>query len=161
MKPIHEEAIVTAISIKNRNLGYLRSVTSRVANSQTRQIFEALAENESVHLELFCTLFQGDEQELATILETNSIDADPYYCSLLDSLDGRSADFDALRIALREEQACIDLFTIYKDIIRVPHIRDAFAKTLDETSRHSDMIQDEYRRLHEVSRQKGSGCVCS
>jgi rubrerythrin len=150
MESIYLGAIVSAIAMKNRNLGLYRAVTAKVTDSTTRQVFDTLTKEESGHLEDFCKLYQGDENELDDILNRNDIFSDPYYCSILTSIKGDSAEFEALRIALRHEQSCIEWFTIFADIIREPHICAVFARVLEESNKRADLISEEYSRLMNI-----------
>jgi rubrerythrin len=145
-------AIASSIAIKNRNLGFYRAVAAKVSDSSTRKVFDTLTEEENRHLESLCDLYQGEENELVDILNRNDIFSDPYYCSLLNSIGGVNAESDALRIALRQEQSCIEWFTVFADIIRAPHIRDVFARVLKETNQRGDMIEKERARLTDLNR---------
>lgn len=160
MESIHRKAIEAAIAIENRNLDYCRAVMSKVTKTTTRRVFELLAEGKAGHVGTFCRLFTGCAGELDTILTANSMYADPYYRLLLDSIDGDSPDLDALRIALREEQACIELYTVFVDIFREPHVRGVFARILDETRGHGNMIREEYDRIMNVAAGTAPGCLC-
>jgi rubrerythrin len=149
MGSLQETAFETAIAIETRSLSFYRAVTSRVKDNSTRRIFELLAQEEARHLDLFCTLYQGDESELVKILGKNYIDIfnDPYYCSLLNSVDAGASEKDALQIALKEEQACVDCYSAFVESLREPHIHAVFARILDETHKHCEMISEEYMRL--------------
>lgn len=147
MEPMHVAAIVTAINIENRSLGFYRAVTAKVNDLNTRRIFEVLANEEAEHLESFCNLYQGDQGELVSLINRNNIQADPYYRSLLDSIEDSMTEKDALRIALKEEQACMEYYSVFVDSIRVPHIRDVFVRILNETNKHGEVIGDEYMRI--------------
>lgn len=106
------EAIVTAINIENRSLGFYRAATAKVHDIKTRRVFELLAQAESDRLESFCKLYQGSKEELVTILNMNNMHENPYYCSLIDSINGDTAEKEALRIALNEENACIRCYSV-------------------------------------------------
>jgi rubrerythrin len=147
METMQEAAIVTAINIENRSLGFYRAVASKVNDSKTKRIFELLAKEEAEHLESFCTLYQGNDDELVDILNANNIYADPYYSSLLDSIDCNTSEKDALQIALGEEEACIEWYTVFANAIRAPHIREIFVKILNDSSKHGELIAEEYMRL--------------
>jgi rubrerythrin len=153
MDSMQLNAVVTAISLENRTLGFYRAVTPKVSNSDTRRVLEQLAHEGSEHLQSFCDLYQGDEAELVDILNNDNTDVDPYFCSLIDSVDGNSSDFDALRIALIVEKACIDWHTIFADLIRIPHVRAVFTRILNETVKHYELITEEYARLISMARR--------
>ncbi|OGU16280.1 MAG: hypothetical protein A2076_13590 [Geobacteraceae bacterium GWC2_53_11] len=147
MEPMHVAAIVTAINIENRSLGFYRAVTAKVNDTNTRRVFEVLANEEAEHLESFCNLYQGDQEELVKLLNKNNMQSDPYYCALLDSINESTTEKDALRIALKEEQACIEWYSVFVDSIRAPHIRDVFVRILNESNKHGEVIGDEYMRI--------------
>lgn len=147
MEDLHRKAIETAITIENRNLNFCRAVISKVNNNSTRQVFKQLAEDEAKHVGLLCHAYTGSENELVTLLNTYSMYTDPYYCSLLDSIDGDSAELEALRIARRERHACIELYTVFVDVFREPHVRDVFSRILSETHDHVKIIRGEHVRL--------------
>lgn len=147
MEPMHTAAIVTAINIENRSLGFYRAVSAKVNDTNTRRVFELLANEEAEHLESFCNLFQGDQEELVSLINRNNIQAAPYYSTLLDSIDVSATEKDALKIALREEQGCIEWYSVFVDSIRAPHIRDVFVRILNESNKHGEVIGDEYMRI--------------
>lgn len=147
MEPMHMAAIVTAINIENRSLGFYRAVTAKVSDTKTRRVFEVLANEEAEHLESFCNLYQGDQEDLVGLLNRNNVQADPYYRTLLDSIDDSTTEKDALRIALKEEQSCIEWYSVFVDSIRAPHIRDVFVRILNESNKHGELIGDEYMRV--------------
>lgn len=147
MESMQLAAIVTAINIENRSLGFYRAVSSKVNDANTRRIFELLANEEAEHLESFCSLYQGDHEELLRLINQNNTHSDPYYYALLDSIDDSTTEADALRIALKEEQACIEWYSVFVDSIRAPHIRDVFVRILNESNKHGEVIGDEYMRI--------------
>ncbi len=146
MEALREEAILTAITIENRSLCFYRAVSSKVNDSTTRRIFELLSKEESEHLDHLYTLYQGDRQKLESILNDRCVYQDPYYCSLIDSIDSNTLEKDALEIALKEEQACIRSYSSFVESIREPHTRDIFSRILNETRNHCEMIEGEYMR---------------
>lgn len=147
MDPIHLAAITTAITIENRSLSFYSALSLKVTDIRTKRIFELLAKEELTHLESFCDLYPGPEGELIELLFSSNMYADPYYCTLLESVDANADEKYALEISLIEEQACLKCYSTFVDTIRVPHVRDVFSEILNETSKHIEMIEEEYMRL--------------
>lgn len=147
MESMQKTALLTAIAIEIRSLSFYRAMLSKVDDINTRRIVELLAREESDHLESFCNLYPGNDDELSKILVENNVTCDPYYKSLLESIEGDSTEKDALRIALKEEQSCIEWYSVFVDTIREPGIRDVFARILNETNQHYELISEEYMRL--------------
>jgi rubrerythrin len=149
MDPIQESAFETAIATETHSLSFYRAVTSKIKNNNTRRVFELLAQEEAGHLDLFCSIYQGKEADLVELLGKNYVNTlfDPYYCSMLDSIDSEK---DALQIALKEKQECIDFYTASVETIRDPQLHDVFARILAETHKHCEMISEEYMRLMNI-----------
>lgn len=150
MDAVHETAFETAIAIETRCLSYYRSTAAKINDVKTRQLFDQLAKEESVHLATFCNLYTGSMDELVKIIGKN-IFTDTCDLSLSNRLDGHSIDINALRIALREEQTCIDCYGVLANNIWEPRIRDAFVQTLDESSKHYELLSEQYLLLQETT----------
>jgi len=147
MESMQSAAIVTAINIENRSLGFYHAVTAKVNDINTRRVFELLAKEASEHLESFCNLYQGNKDELVNILNENNMYANPYYCSLINSINDDTTETGALRVALEEEQACIEWYTGFVDTIRETHVHDVFVQILNKTRNHCEIIKVEYMRF--------------
>lgn len=149
METIQESAFEKAIAMETRSLSFYRAITLKVKDCKTRQVFELLAQEEAAHLHLFCGMFQGEEADLARLLGKNYVNTlfDPRYCSMVNSIDTDSSEKDALRIALEEEQACIDRYAALVETIRDPQVYDLFTRILDETRKQCEIISEEYTRL--------------
>jgi len=147
MESAEERAFVTAIGIKIRILIYYRTVSSVVNDVKTRRVFELLAQGEANLLNSLFNSHQDSEDELAHILVKNNTYADPYLCTLLNSVDGITTGEDALRIALKEENGCLETYNIFMATTLEPHIRAIFTLILNETKKHIAIILEECQRL--------------
>ena len=150
MDPVHETAFETAIAIETRCLSYYRSIAGKINDIKTRKLFDQLAKDESVHLATFCNLFQGNMDELVKIIGQN-IFSDVYYLALINRFDGCSIDINALRIALREEQICIDCYGVLANNMWESRTRDVFVRTLDESSKHYELLSAQYLLLQKTT----------
>ncbi|HBA73688.1 MAG: hypothetical protein A2X82_07230 [Geobacteraceae bacterium GWC2_55_20] len=147
MEFFQEKAILTAIAIEIRSLSFYRSMSSKVDDIHTRRFFELLAVEEADQLNLFCKQYSGNDGKLVDILVKNNMYSYPYYCSMLNSVGCHTSESDALQIALKEEQACIDCYTEFMEEIQEPTIRDIFESILKEARKHCELISEEYMRL--------------
>jgi rubrerythrin len=147
MQSIQLAAIVTAINIENRSLGFYHAVTLKIRGINTRQIFEQLAKDASEHLQLLCNLYDGNKEELVKVLNEKNLYSNPYYCALLKSIDGDTTEIDALSIACDEKQACIECYTVFLDAIREPVIHDMFLKMIEKHRIQYELINKEYARV--------------
>jgi rubrerythrin len=69
------------------------------------------------------------------------------YAALVKAIDAETPEKRALEIALKEEKACIDQYTVLaKDIID-PLVKGVFERVIKETQGHYDLIEDEYMHV--------------
>jgi rubrerythrin len=69
------------------------------------------------------------------------------YKALEKAIDEETHEQKALEIALKEEKACIEQYTVLvKDIVD-PLVRGVFERVVKETQGHYDMIEDEYMHV--------------
>lgn len=149
MESMQEAAIVTAISIVNRSLGFYHAVAAKVNDLKTRQIFKQIALEETELLRDFCSMYQGSGDHLVEVLRANTLYTNPYYCLLIDSIDQATSEVDALKIALEEKHACIDWYTVFLDTLRDPDVIDVFISVINKTRKQCEAIRDEYARIFE------------
>lgn len=147
MESLHEDAIKTAITIENQSIVFYREALSIVTDSNTKRVFELLRKEEEEHLKFLCNLFLGTKDELDALLNENNVHSDHYYSVLLGTIKGNASEKDALEVALKEEQACIRWYSKYVETIRLPHVWEVFARLLDDTRKHAEIISEEYMRL--------------
>ncbi|MDA8413606.1 MAG: ferritin family protein [Desulfobacteraceae bacterium] len=159
MESLLKTAIIEAIMIENRSLKFYRAMSTKVDDIRCKDVLERLARKEEEHLESFCNLYPGNEDDLYHALVKNNIYDDPYYRSLLNSIHGNSTEIDILRIALKEETACIECYSAYVETIREPAIRDIFVQNLEETRNHAEMIEEECERLIKPEGTRRTGAV--
>lgn len=147
MNAMQNAAIAAAINIENRSLGFYHAVIGIVHDSNTRRVFESLALQGKTHLEMFCNLYEGDREELVTILNENNLYANPFYSRLLQSIEASATETDALRIALEEKLVCIKWYTVFLETIREPHAHALFDRLITTTGEQCTTLRKEYRRI--------------
>jgi rubrerythrin len=147
MNQFLEEAFQKAITIEKRSLNFYHRMSARVKDEGARRMFEHLAKEETEHLIAFCKVYPGNPLCLLNILNRADDFDEPAYCSLMVAADGGINEKEALEISLREEQACIDSYSMFTGVINEPQLHEVFARALRDTHRHREMISDEYRRL--------------
>jgi rubrerythrin len=142
------KAFEAAIAMESRTLGFYRALSTRTKDCDTRQVFELLAKDEASHLDMFCSMYQGNEEDLIRLLTKNYINTmfDPKFCSMLNAMEDEGLEEEALKIALKEELACIEFYTLYMETVQDSRIQEAFARILDETHKHCEIISEECLR---------------
>jgi rubrerythrin len=63
------------------------------------------------------------------------------------AIDEETHEQKALEIALKEEKACIEHYMVLVQDIVDPLVRGIFTRVINETQKHYDMIEEEYRHI--------------
>ena len=142
------DAIREAILTEKNSFEFYRLASEAVTNEGTKQLFEFLAGEELEHLNAFLKLYEGDEfGELHRLVKAPDDPDHPINRALLQAVDQDLTEEHALNVSLREEQSCIDRYTVLIATIKEPASREVFAKALKETRKHYEVIKEEYMRL--------------
>jgi rubrerythrin len=143
-----EEALRVAMRTEKRSLDFYEQAAMLASTPRIRGIFCLLASEETKHLQEFRTLFTNlgyckvDEMpEQWPILDSRQ------YHNLLQSVRETNQESKSLEIALREEEACIELYTTFAKSLNEPTLKCLFESALKETHQHRDIIQEEYMRI--------------
>lgn len=143
-----QEALKLAIHAEKDSMDFYRRAASVTRNERARKVFELLANEEVGHLKSFFDHYKGKEfGDLTVFMESPPNKKNATYQALEKAIDEETHEQKALEIALKEEKACIEQYTLMvKDIID-PLVRGIFEKVVKETQGHYDMIEDEYMHV--------------
>jgi rubrerythrin len=142
------DAIREAILTEKNSFEFYRLASEAVANEGTKQVFEFLAGEELEHLNAFLKLYEGDEfGELHSLVKQPYDPNHPVNRALLEAVDQDMTEEHALNVSMREEQSCIDRYTVLIAAIKESAPREVFAKALKETRKHYEVIKEEYMRV--------------
>lgn len=143
-----EEALRLAIQAEKDSMDFYRRAAEATTNERARKVFTLLANEEVGHLKSFFDHYKGGEfGDLATFMASPPNLDNPTYVALQKAIDAETHEQKALEIALKEEKACIDQYTVLaKDIID-PLVRSIFERVVKETQNHYDMIESEYAHI--------------
>lgn len=148
MKKHLKFALHTAILIEKQSLDFYRYAAKIVSNAGTRRMFELLAAEEAEHLGDFHKIYQAQGfGDLQGLFNTPPDLGAPAYQSLVKSVATDTQEKEAMEIALREEKACLDLYSDLVISVNDPEARELFGQALRETQTHCNIIQEEYVRL--------------
>jgi len=143
-----QEALKMAIKTEKESMDFYRRAASVSADERSKKVFELLAKEEVGHLTAFFDHYKGgDLGDLQTFLGSPPDKQSATHQALEQAIVQEVHEQKALEIALKEEKACIDFYTILvKDIVD-PLVRRVFETVIRETQGHHDMIEDEYMRV--------------
>lgn len=143
-----QEALKMAIKTEKESMDFYRRAASVSTDERSKKVFELLSKEEAGHLTAFFDHYKGgDLGDLETFLASPPDKQSATHQALEQAIVQEVHEQKALEIALKEEKACIDFYTILvKDIVD-PLVRRVFETVIRETQGHHDMIEDEYMRV--------------
>jgi rubrerythrin len=149
-----QEALKLAIRAEKDSLDFYRKAASVTKNERAKKVFNLLADEEAEHLKSFFVLYKGDEfGELNSFMASPPDTSSATYLALKNAIDKETHEQKALEIALKEEQACIEHYSLFARDIVDPLVRNIFERVVKETRKHYELIESEYahvmRMVHE------------
>jgi rubrerythrin len=143
-----EEALKLAIRAEKDSMDFYRRAASVTKNERAKKVFELLANEEVGHLKSFFNHYKGgDFGDLKAYMESPPDLKNATYLALEKAIDAETHEQRALEIALKEEKACIDQYTVLAKDIVDPLVRAIFERVIKETQGHYDIIEDEYMHV--------------
>ena len=143
-----QEALKLAIQGEKDSMDFYRKAASATKNDRARKVFDLLANEEVGHLKSFFDHYKGKEfGDLDSFMRTPPDTNNPTYKALTKAIDEETHEQQALEIAMKEEKACIDHYTVLAKDIVDPLVRGIFERVIKETQGHYDLIEDEYMHV--------------
>jgi rubrerythrin len=144
-----QEALKLAIQAEKDSMDFYRRAASVTRNQRAKKVFDLLANEEVGHLKSFFDLYKGREfgSDLNTYMASPPDRKNATLQLLEKAIDEETHEQKALEIALKEEKACIEHYTVLVQDIIDPLVRGIFSRVINETQKHYDMIEEEYRHI--------------
>ncbi len=153
-----EEALREAIRIEKKSYDFYRHAAEVVDSETTCEVFRYLAGEEAEHMESFLDLYPGRECSDLLDLMRQPPDLDqPAYRELLNGVRREMNAEKALTLSLREEKACIALYSTLVEGFSDPDVRKVFERALDETHQHCSLIDEECDRVRRRFGRRDNG----
>jgi rubrerythrin len=143
-----QEALKLAIQTEKESMDFYKKAASLTKDERSKKVFTLLANEEIGHLKAFFNHYTGgDLGQLTDYLETPADKVSATHLALEQALADDVHEQKALEIALQEEKATIELYTVMANDITDPQVKRVFETVVKETQGHHDMIEDEYMRV--------------
>ena len=143
-----QEALKMAIQAEKDSMDFYRRAGSVTKNERAKKVFDLLANEEVGHLKSFFEHYRGGEfGDLKTFMESPPNKKNATYQALEKAINEEVHEQAALEIALKEEKACIEQYTLIARDIIDPLVRGVFQKVVKETENHYALIEDEYMHV--------------
>ena len=143
-----QEALKMAIQAEKDSMDFYRRAGFVTKNERAKKVFDLLANEEVGHLKSFFEHYKGGEfGDLKTFMESPPNKKSATILALEKAIDADTHEQAALEIALKEEKACIEQYTLIARDIIDPLVRGVFQKVVKETENHYALIEDEYMHV--------------
>ncbi|GAB7025183.1 ferritin-like domain-containing protein [Geotalea toluenoxydans] len=143
-----QEALKLAIQAEKDSMDFYRRAAAVTKNERARKVLELLANEEVGHLKSFFDHYKGGEfGDLRSYMESPPNKKNAIFLALEKAVDEDTHEQKALEIALKEEKACIEQYTLLAKDIVDPLVRKIFEQVVKETQNHYEMIEDEYMHI--------------
>ena len=143
-----QEALKMAIQAEKDSMDFYRRAGAVTKNESAKKVFDLLANEEVGHLKSFFEHYKGGEfGDLKTFMESPPNKKNATMMALEKAINADTHEKEALEIALKEEKACIEQYTLIAGDIIDPLVRGVFQKVVKETENHYALIEDEYMHV--------------
>ncbi len=143
-----QEALRLAIQAEKDSMDFYRRAAAVTGNTRAKKVFELLANEEVAHLKAFFDHYKGPEfGDLKSFISTPPNVENTVYAALEKAITSDTHEQKALEIALAEEKACIDQYSLFARDMVDPLVRNIFQGVVKETQQHYALIESEYAHI--------------
>ena len=148
-----KDAIKTAIQMEKDGYAFYKRASSQTTSEMGKDIFESLAKDEQLHLEVFQKLFKDKigKSEWDNLVNSSKKYADiNIFPKDLEKIEGANPDtneLDAIRIAMNSEKEAIDYYNGIKDKINDAEVRKIINEIIEQEKNHYSILQEEFEHL--------------
>lgn len=143
-----QEALKLAIQTEKDSMDFYRRAAAVTKNERAKKVLDLLANEEVGHLKAFFDHYKGAEfGDLNSFMDSPPNKKNATFMALEKAIDEETHEQKALEIALKEEKACIEQYTLLAKDIVDPLVRKIFEQVVKETQKHYAIIEDEYMHV--------------
>ncbi len=148
-----KEAIQMAIQMEKDGYSFYTKAAAQTSNEMGSKIFESIAADEQLHLEVFQKLFKekvGTTEWNQLVDSSRKYETIPLFPTDLKTVDGADPDtdeLDALHMAMDSEQQAIDHYTKLLQKTTDPEVQKIIQEIIDQEKKHYSLLNDEFNYL--------------
>jgi len=148
-----KESIQTAIQMEKDGFSFYQKAATQTSSDMGKSIFEGIAKDELLHLEVFQKLF---EDNVGKSEWDDLVDSSKKYQDLsifpkdLKAIEGANPDtneLDALRIAMDSEKEAIDYYTVIWENSDDDEVKKIIDVIIDQEKKHYFLLEQEFSHL--------------
>jgi rubrerythrin len=148
-----KDAIKTAIQMEKDGYSFYQKAAAQTSSDMGRGIFESIAEDELLHLEIFEKMFEDKvgKNEWISLVDSGKKYADiKIFPKDLESIEGKEPDtneLDALRIAMDAEKEAIDYYTDIREKTEDPEVIKIIDEIIEQEKNHYLILEGEFSHI--------------
>lgn len=148
-----KDAIKTAIQMEKDGFSFYKTAAVQTESEAGRDIFESLAQDEEVHLDVFQKMFEekiGRDEWDDLVNSSKKYQDIPIFPKDLKSVEGTNPDvndIDAIRMAMDSEKEAIDYYTEMWTTITDDEVKKIIDKIIEQEKNHYFLLQQEFDHL--------------
>jgi rubrerythrin len=148
-----KDAIKAAIQMEKDGYSFYKKAAAQTSSEMGRTVFEGLAQDELVHLDVFQKLFDShiSASEWNALVSSSkkyeNIPVFPRDLTSIDEKDQDTSDLDALRIAMDSEQEAIEYYSKLKNNTESNSIKEILEEIIEQEKNHYQILQEEFYHL--------------
>jgi rubrerythrin len=146
-------AIKMAIQMEKDGYAFYKKASAQTSSKMGREIFDSLANDEQVHLEVFQKLFEDkiEKSEWDNLVNSSKKYADiNIFPKDLQQIEGANPDtneLDAIKIAMDSEKDAIEYYGKIKEKIKEEDIRKIINEIIEQEKNHYSILQEEFEHI--------------
>lgn len=148
-----KEAIKTAIQMEKDGYSFYKKAAAQTSSEMGRSVFESLAEDELVHLDVFQKMFDETigKYEWADLVNSSSkyrkLSIFPKDLKKAEGVHPDTNELDALRMAMDSETEAIDYYTEIWEKSNDDEVKKILDKIIEQEKNHYFLLEQEFSHL--------------
>ena len=149
-----KDAIKTAIQMEKDGYSFYKKAAAQTNSEMGRTIFEGLASDEQMHLDVFEKMFKdqvGKTEWNELVNSSKKYAAIPIFPKdLKDSeiSDPDISEIDALRVAMDSEKEAIDYYSKIKEKLSEDDLKEIIDEIIEQEKNHYQLLEDEFNHIN-------------
>jgi len=149
-----KEAIETAIQMEKDGYAFYNKAAAQTSSDMGRSVFESLANDELVHLDVFQKLFDDKfgESEWDDLVNSNKkyseIPIFPKDLKIIEGINPDADELDALRIAIDSEKEAIDYYTEIRAKSYDDNVNKIIDMIIEQEKNHYFLLEQEFHHIN-------------
>ena len=148
-----KNAIKTAIQMEKDGYAFYKKASAQTSSDMGREIFDSLANDEQLHLEVFQKLFEDriNKSEWNNLVNSSKkyaeIDIFPKDLQQIEGANPDTNELDAIKIAMDSEKDAIEYYGKIKEKTKEEDIKRIINEIIEQEKNHYSILQEEFEHL--------------